>query len=139
MNKLLIKKRFHNTYLDKMGVEIIGERGSGKSLQLVLEAHLNDGIFVTNNIDEPRTLLENLKIDSTNIRVMTYNDFRNVTNFNMGIGNIPIYIDEIGIFQKQYDLPVSAYKNVCGYTADIIGFDNRFMIELGNKNMFEEI
>ena len=139
MNKILIKKRFHNTYLDRTGVEIIGERGSGKSLQLVLEALLNDGIFVTNNIDVPRTLLENLKIDSTNIRVMTYNDFRNATNFNMCLGNTPIYIDEIGVFQKQYDLPASTYKNVCGYTADIIGFDNRFMIELGNKNMFEEI
>ncbi len=128
MVRLLIKRQFCNTDLDRIGVEIIGERNSGKSFQLVLEAHLNDGIFVTNNIDVPRTLLKDLKIDSTNIQFMTYKDFRDATNFNMCLGNKPVYIDEIGIFQKQYDLPASAYRNVCGYTAGISDFDNKFII-----------
>jgi len=139
MKKLLIKRQFHNDFLGKTGIELIGEPGSGKTLQLVLEAHLNDGILVVPSNDIAKMRLKDLKIESSNIEIMNYTQFKNSVTHNVYLDNKPVYIDQIDIFQKQYNLPTSTYRNVCGYTADLISFDNRFMNELGNKNMFEEI
>lgn len=118
MRKLLIKRQFHNNFLGKTGIELIGEPGSGKTLQLVLEAHANDGILVIGYPDIVENRLKELKIDNTNMEVIKYNTFANSYHFGIGL-NKPVYIDEIEIFNKKYNMPTNAYKYICGYSLSL--------------------
>lgn len=108
---ILIKKRFRNTYFNKLGIAILGERGSGKTLQLVLEAHLNNGIIVAINEHLTTTILKYLNIDISKVQIITHKQF--INGYTKGLSE-PLYIDEIGVLKNK--IPLSEYKKILGYT-----------------------
>ena len=116
MDKFLIKKIFHNNRFNKQGIALFGERASGKTLQLVQEAHLNDGILVIGTTDTANLRLRDLKIKKTNMEILEYQAF--AKGKTLGIDK-PIYLDEIEIFMKNYKIPNNEAYKICGYTTGI--------------------
>ena len=122
---LLVRKNFHNKRYDRVGVIIVGERGSGKTTQLITEAFYNKGVLITPVYTS--TLKEKIKdmgIDENIIPVFNLAQFKN--GATKGIDK-PIYIDEMQYcYHHVGDSDIFHYMNegskICGFTESIADY-----------------
>ena len=121
-NPLLIKRKFLNERMGKIGVKIIGERGTGKTTEITKEAYNNLGILVVpNRAYTENIILPELGVNKNDITILSFDEFENGATIGL---EQPLYVDEIGLLYRRYDkLDSGEMSKICGFTETICDYD----------------